>query len=279
MNVLWLGGGCGAGKSTMARRLAHRLDLGLYPVDAYALAHEARARPDTQPVMAYQAGLDFTARNVTPTVAERVGVFLDYARERFAMVLEDLAAVAGDVLTLAEGPWLLPSLVAARESDPGRSLWLLPTPEFTARSLGIRAEPKPTADESEAERADRLRLARDAELTVLMRRSAVEHGLAVYEVDGSRTEDETEHDLGRHFAAAIAGGARFRDGAHRAAVRRAENAVVLVQLDAFRAYLGAQAPVPRPPFPFSCECATPGCDATVPLDPDRYRDEGAVSVH
>jgi adenylylsulfate kinase-like enzyme len=28
VNVLWLGGGCGAGKTTTARRLAYRFDTG-----------------------------------------------------------------------------------------------------------------------------------------------------------------------------------------------------------------------------------------------------------
>jgi hypothetical protein len=47
-HVVWLGGGCGSGKSTLARRLAYRFNLRLYPVDAYAYAHEARATP-TEP--------------------------------------------------------------------------------------------------------------------------------------------------------------------------------------------------------------------------------------
>ena len=82
-----------------------------------------------------------------------------------------------------------------------------------------------------------MRLARDEQLTALMRRDATRLGLPVYEVDGSRSRDQTERDLAEHFAAGIEAGPRIRDGAQRAAIRRAENAVVLAQLDAFHASL------------------------------------------
>ena len=276
--MLWLGGGCGAGKTTLARRLAYRFDLQFYPVDAYAFAHEARATPDRHPHMAHAATLDFTARHVTPTVQERVDSFIAYARERFTLVREDLAGLSDGPLVLAEGPWLLPSLVAPVGATPEGSAWLLPTPEFTARSLGIRNEPRPTSDQTEKERADQLRLARDAELTVLMRRDAAGLGLPVYEVDGSRSVEETEELLARHFAAAIERGPRMRDGAQRSAIRRAENAVVNAQLAAFRAYLGENAPA-ETPFPYACECPTLGCGETVPLTPTGYRAADHAVAH
>jgi hypothetical protein len=278
MDVLWLGGGCGAGKSTLARRLAYRFDLRLYPVDAHAFDHDARARPEAHPVMTRQAKLDFTARHVTPTVRERVDVFVDYARERFDLILEDLRLLGPGPLVLAEGPWLLPSLVASTGTHPQWTVWLLPTPAFTARSLGIRNEPRPTRDESARDRADRLRLARDEQLILLMRRDANQLGLPVYEVDGSRSIEQTEQDLTEHFAAALDRGPRIRDGAERVAIRRAENAVVLAQLNAFRAYLGESAP-PEPPFPFVCECTTLGCGAPVPLTRAEYRRAGGALAH
>jgi len=37
-NVFWLGG-CGSGKTTIARVLTRRLDLRLYPVDGYTRAY------------------------------------------------------------------------------------------------------------------------------------------------------------------------------------------------------------------------------------------------
>src|SRR5262249_46046595 len=157
--------------------------------------------------------------------------------------------------------------------------WLLPTPGFTARNLGIRDEPRPTGDQTEKERADQLRLARDARLTVLMREDANRLGLPVYEVDGSLSEDETEDLMARHLAAAVERGPRMRDGAERAAARRAENAAVNAQLAAFRAYLGENAPAQERPFPYACECTTLGCPETVPLTPTAYRAAGRAVAH
>src|SRR6187402_458986 len=111
-HVLWLGGGCGAGKTTLARRLAYRFDLRLYPVDAYGFAHERRATPQAHPTMTYLAGLDYRDRMVTPTTEQRVHNFVGYATERFGMIAEDLGALSGGPLVLAEGPSLLPELVA-----------------------------------------------------------------------------------------------------------------------------------------------------------------------
>lgn len=125
----------------MARRLAYRFDLRLYPVDAYGFAHEARATPMTHPMVTYLAGLDFKARMVTATVKQRVEHFVGYASERFDMIVEDLAAVADGPLVLAEGPFLLPELVAPALASTGRAVWLLPTKHFTARNLGVRNEP------------------------------------------------------------------------------------------------------------------------------------------
>ena len=36
--MFWIGGNPGSGKSTIARQLAHELDLPLHPIDAFVLA-------------------------------------------------------------------------------------------------------------------------------------------------------------------------------------------------------------------------------------------------
>ncbi|MGN6331995.1 MAG: hypothetical protein ACTHOD_10135 [Motilibacteraceae bacterium] len=40
--MFWVGGDPGAGKSTVARRLAHELDLLLHPIDAHRYDHVDR---------------------------------------------------------------------------------------------------------------------------------------------------------------------------------------------------------------------------------------------
>src|ERR1700677_166010 len=50
--VYWIGGGSGAGKSTVAMAVARRLDLRLYAVDGHGYEHVARAvaRPRDYPL-------------------------------------------------------------------------------------------------------------------------------------------------------------------------------------------------------------------------------------
>ena len=43
--TIWLGGAPGAGKSTLAWRLARAHDLPLHPIDLWAYDHEARLPP------------------------------------------------------------------------------------------------------------------------------------------------------------------------------------------------------------------------------------------
>ncbi|MGH8793727.1 MAG: hypothetical protein ACRDXX_13925 [Stackebrandtia sp.] len=278
-HVLWIGGGCGSGKSTLARRLAYRFDLQLYPVDAYTFAHSRRATPAAQPLMARLAGLDFKALHVDPTVEQRVDHFTGTSAERFDMIVEDLVALADGPLVLAEGPFLLPELVAPALTDPRRAVWLLPTPDFAAKNLGKRLDLKPTKNEFDRERASRMRLERDAVLTAAMRQDAARLGLHAAELDGSLSLDDTERLLAEHFAPIVERGPRARDGAQRARMRRAENAVVNAQLDAHWESLGESAPAQRPEFSYACECATLGCDALAPMTPPAYKAAGGALGH
>lgn len=50
-NVLWLGGGCGSGRSSIARELTHRLDLQLYAVDAHGYDHHLQLAARTWAAM------------------------------------------------------------------------------------------------------------------------------------------------------------------------------------------------------------------------------------
>lgn len=131
-DVLWIGGGCGAGKSTVARSLAHRLDLRLYPVDAYTFDHQARAAD--LPATRALTKATFAQRWLEPSSDEQVERFVAHATERFALILEDLARIPASPGVVVEGPQLLPDLLGARLASPKHAVWLLPTEEFTRRA-------------------------------------------------------------------------------------------------------------------------------------------------
>lgn len=275
--VLWLGGGSGAGKSTLARMLAYRHDLRLYRVDSFAYPHQRRLDPQRHPHMARLAGLSHAERFVEPSPRQQADDFLDHARDAFAMIVEDLAERAEGPIVLAEGPSLLPELVAPLAGSAGHALWLLPTTDFNQRNLSGRYDPfndDPTARTRRIKRAERDRL-----LTEAMRSQAAKHGLPVLDVDGSLNLEQTAAELEHRFAAALTAGPRARDGAERARVRRAENDESHTGVSMYLADLGADAPAAPPPLSFGCECRTLGCAATVSLTPAQYRDRDAVLAH
>ncbi|HWC23638.1 MAG TPA: hypothetical protein VG502_15185 [Flexivirga sp.] len=276
--VLWIGGGSGAGKSTLARRLAYRHDLRLHPVDAYTFAHIERTDPATHPVMARTHAMGYQQLHVEPSPEEQAANFVAYAAERFGMIVDDIVARGSGPMVVAEGPQLLPELVGPVMATSGHGVWLLPTTDFTARSLGIRNSPTPLARETDKDRARRRRLERDALLTDRIRRDAEQRGLAVVDMDGKQNEDESDGALAELFGSLLEAGPRAHDGEERRAIRREENAAANRQIGAFRASLGDTAP-PEGDFPYACECTNLGCDVQVELTPTAYRAAGGALAH
>ena len=105
-HVLWIGGGQGSGKSSIARELAQRFDLQRYSVEEHDAAHEPRM----------------------PTLAEGEAsdAFMTASRHRFRLVLEDLASLPPSPWAIVEGAPLFPTSVAAVLREPAQALFLLP---------------------------------------------------------------------------------------------------------------------------------------------------------
>jgi hypothetical protein len=104
-DVLWIGGATGAGKTTISPALAFRHDLQLCNVDHRTYTHLRRVR--VPPAV---------AGDLPPAIL--VEHVLDFARDRFELVLEDLAALPPSPGAIAEGPFLLPSLVPPGADAP-----------------------------------------------------------------------------------------------------------------------------------------------------------------
>jgi hypothetical protein len=255
-HVLWVGGGCGSGKTSIARELAHGFDLQVYPVDAHGYDHLRRLGGRPRP--------SFDELWLASTPEELAERFVSATEERLPLILADLDGMRDGPLVIAEGPLLFPALVAAHVASPAHGVWLVPTEEFQERALRKRGGMSPTSD---PERALRNRLARDAILHRLNRRQAAELGCTVIEVDGSRTLAEMEEVVAAHLGERIAAGPRARDGVERRRIRRAENTAIHDNLVAYVADAGiAEAPA----APFACECTTLGCRERVMLPIDEY---------
>ena len=125
--MLFIGGGPGAGKTSISRALAYRWDLQLYNVDHRTWEHHHRL--DHEP-------------DWTRSPAELVEDFVAYSHRRWSLVVEDLAALPDSPAAIAEGPFLLPELVP----EGAQAVFLAPSEEQIRRVRGERGSLPVIAD-------------------------------------------------------------------------------------------------------------------------------------
>lgn len=124
-----IGGSPCSGKSSVAERLSAAYGLRLYRVDDHQQAHLERCRPDRHPVMWRLAGMGWNEMWSRPVDAQVAEVFAFY-RERFEMIVADLAQFDADEPLLIEGAACLPELVRERGVEVKRAVFMAPTPVF-----------------------------------------------------------------------------------------------------------------------------------------------------
>jgi 2-phosphoglycerate kinase len=189
-HVYWIGGASGAGKSTMARRLAARHGLRLYPTDDVMSDHAGRSAPEDSPFLSEFRAMDMDERWLNRSPATMLETFHWYRGEGFGLIVEDLLGLPPEPAVVVEGFRLLPRLVKPLLADSGRAVWLLPTPEFRRAAFASRGTLwKIAGQTSDPERALRNLLDRDRMFTDHLRRDARSLGLPVVEVDTTTTED------------------------------------------------------------------------------------------
>jgi len=199
--VLWIGGGTGAGKTTIAKAIAERQGLERYDYDWQdARGHSDRSSAERHPYRAAFLALSMDQRWVLQTPEAMADSTIGQFAERFEMVLEDLAAMDAPGV-VAEGFGLLPELVAPHLTSRRQAIFLLPTPATRERNYASRgwAGINGTSDH---DRANRNKLDRDALLTEHVRRTARSHDLATVELDGSQALDALIALAERHFGLA-----------------------------------------------------------------------------
>jgi len=170
--VYWIGGGSGAGKSTIARRLAARHGLRLYATDEVMADHVRRSSPADSPLMAGFTAMDMDERWVSRSPQTMLETFGWFRGEGFGLIVEDLLTLPAGPGVIAEGFRLLPRLVrplqiAGKTSDPDQALANL--------------------------------LERDRMFTDRLREEATGLGLPVIDVDTTMTEDDLTRRVTRAF--------------------------------------------------------------------------------
>ena len=184
-HVRWIGGGSGAGKSTVARQLAADHGLRLYHTEPFSKLVD-RADSGATPLLRGFMAMDMDERWVNRPPEVMLETFHGFQGEGFDLVVDDLLALPPDPPVLAEGFSLLPRLVAPLLNRPRQAVWLLPTPEFRRAAFESRGStwtiPNKTGD---PQRALANLLARDQLFTEQLRAQAQAAQLQTVDVDGS----------------------------------------------------------------------------------------------
>jgi hypothetical protein len=200
-HVRWIGGGSGAGKSTIARRIADRHGLRLYATDDAMADHARRSTEDGAPLLHAFMAMSMDERWVERSPEAMLQTFHWFRGEGFALILEDLLRLPREPGVLAEGFRLLPRLVAPLLSLPAHAVWLLPAPGFRQAVFESRGGSASgfLARTGDPPRALRNLLERDRMFTDALREETARLDLPAIEVDPATAED----DLARRVADAF----------------------------------------------------------------------------
>jgi len=186
----WIGGGSGAGKSTIARRIAAQHGLTVYSTDDMMADHARRSSPEDSPLLHDFMAMDMDERWVNRTPQTMLETFHWFRGEGFNSIVEDVLRLPPGVIV--EGFRLLPHLVKPLLSVPTHAVWLLPTPEFRQAVIERRGGSAWgfLAKTSDPEKALRNLLERDRMFTNFLREETARLGLTAIEVDITTTEND-----------------------------------------------------------------------------------------
>lgn len=191
-HVYWIGGGSGAGKSTVARRIAARHGLRVYATDDVMADHARRSTREDSPLLRRFMDMDMDERWVNRPPDTMFETFHWFRGEGFGLIIEDLLGLPPEPRVIVEGFRLLPRLVEPLLPAPGRAVWLLPTPDFRRAVVESRGGSASgfLARTADPERALRNLLERDRMFTGLLREETARLGLPAIEVDAATAEGE-----------------------------------------------------------------------------------------
>jgi hypothetical protein len=199
-HVYWIGGGSGAGKSTIAKRLASECNLRLYSTDETIREHGLRTPPEERPLSCAFSEMDMDERWVNRSPEIMLNTFHFFQGECFDRIVEDLLELPPDFRIVVEGFRLLPDRVKPLLDVPTQGVWLLPTPEFRRAAFESRGGLWTIAGKtSNPERGLRNLLVRDGLFTERLREQTRRAGLPVIEVDPSVTEDVLVDRVAKQF--------------------------------------------------------------------------------
>ena len=189
--VRWIGGGSGAGKSTIARRLAAEFGAQVYETDEAMSDHVQRLGEHDSPRLHRFLSMTMDERWLSSQPAAMLESFHWFAGEGFHLVVDDVVELVDHGPVVAEGFRLLPGLVAPLLDDSRDAVWLLPAPAFRRMAFERRGSLWTIAGKTtDRQRALDNLLERDRLFTNRLRKELVRLGLAAIDVEIGDSEDD-----------------------------------------------------------------------------------------
>ena len=199
-HVYWIGGGSGAGKSVIARRVAASYGLSLYATDDLMRDHASRRTPSDCPFLSEFVAMDMDERWVNRSPEVMLETFHWFRGEGFGLIVEDLLRVPTEPGVIVEGFRLLPRLVKPLLAVPGHAVWLLPTPGFRRAAFESRGSLWEIAGKTgDPGRALRKLLERDRMFTERLKEETERLDLPAIEVDTTMTEGDLDERVTATF--------------------------------------------------------------------------------
>jgi adenylate kinase family enzyme len=124
-----LGGSPCSGKSTIAEMLAAKYRFQYYKADDHEANHMQRSTPDLQPVMFKYSRMSWD--EIWSQSAEKLlHDEMEYYRERFPFILDDLNQLNLETPVILEGAAFLPELIKQSSVKPENVIFMTPSMEF-----------------------------------------------------------------------------------------------------------------------------------------------------
>ena len=192
-HVYWIGGGSGAGKSTIARRIAAEHNMRLYSTDEAMAEHSRLSTSEDCPLLREFMAMDMDERWLNRSPKQMLETFHWFRGEGFNMITQDLLRLPTDRPVIVEGFRLLPTLLTPLLSRSDRAVWLFPTPAFREAAIQKRGRYGPSfiGKTSDPEKALQNLLQRDRMFTDQLRKEVERLGLASIAVHPGMSEDDS----------------------------------------------------------------------------------------